>query len=81
MIDFENVRLRVDDILKKWGEKGIVAAGDSGTDWIFKGHKISGDELSGSVILVDKSNGEMRLFNAGRRRDRDVTRTARPIKI
>ncbi len=80
-MDFKSAYLQVDTLLKKWGEKGVIMAGDSETDWIFRGHVVSGDNLSGSTILVDKSNGEMRLFNAGRRRDRDVTRTARPVTI
>lgn len=80
-MDFKSAYLQVDKLLKKWGEKGVIMAGDSETDWIFKGHVVSNDNLSGSLILVDKSSGEMRLFNAGRRRDRDVTRTAKPITI
>ncbi len=44
---------------------------------LFKGSDIPGDMLSGTVILIDKYNGEMRLFNAGRQRDRDAGRTAK----
>ncbi|MBR0455653.1 MAG: hypothetical protein IJJ01_03220 [Firmicutes bacterium] len=80
-MDFKNAYSQADELLKKWGEKGVIMAGDSDTDWIFKGHVVPNDKLSGSLLLVDKNNGEMRLFNVGRRRDRDVGRTAKPITI
>ena len=78
-MDYQDIYQKVDILLRTWGERGVSMAGDSETDWIFKGHEVNGDSLSGSLILVDKSSGEMRLFNAGRRRDRDVTRTAKLI--
>ena len=80
-MDFKDAYLQVDTLLKRWGENGIVMAGEAETDWIFKGHTVKGNKRSGTLILVDKITGEMRLFNAGRRRDRDVTRTAKPIDI
>ncbi len=80
-MDFNSAYKKADAILKNWGEKGVTTAGEASEDWLFKGSDISGDMLSGSVILIDKSSGEMRLFNAGRRRDRDAGRTAKLIDI
>lgn len=80
-MDFKSAYKKADDLLKKWGEKGITIAGETAEDWLFKGNDVSGDMLSGSTILIDKNSGEMRLFNAGSRRDRDAGRTAKQIDI
>ena len=80
-MDFKSAYLQADELLRKWGEKGVIMAGESNADWLFKGHIVPDDDLSGSLILIDKGSGEMRLFNAGRRRDRDATRSAKPITV
>ena len=79
-MDFETAYKQADTILKRWGAKGVEEAGEAESDWIFKGYATKGI-ASEAIILIDRSNGEIRIFNAGRRRDRDVTRTAKKIKI
>lgn len=80
-MDFNSAYKQADTLLKSWGEKGVVIAGETSEDWLFKGNDVPEDMLSGSIILIDKNSGEMRLFNAGRRRDRDAGRTAKLIDI
>lgn len=72
---------KVNALLARWGEKGVDIAGETERSWIFKGHTVKEDDLSGSCIIVEKDNGEMRLFNAGRYEDRKVTYEAKQIDI
>ena len=72
---------KVNKLLLNWGENGIDIAGETEGEWIFKGHVVKGDDLSGSCVIVNKSSGEMRLLNAGRSEDREVTYTAKMIDL
>lgn len=71
----------VDKLLKDWGEGGVDIAGETEDEWIFKGHVVKGDDLSGSCVIMRKNDGKMRLYNAGRYEDREVTYTAKLIDL
>ena len=67
-------------LLTNWKENGVDIAGESQDDWLFRGHVINGDDImSGHLILINKSDGSMRLFNAGRYNDRQSMKTAKVI--
>ena len=81
MTTFKDAYTQVNKLLKEWGEGGIDLAGETEKEWIFKGHVVKEDDLSGSCIIVEKDNGDMRLYNAGRSEDREVTYHAKQIDI
>ncbi len=81
MTTFKDAYTKVNKLLAEWGEGGVDLAGETENEWIFKGHVVKDDDLSGSCIIVDKNNGEMRLYNAGRYEDREVTYNAKQIDI
>ncbi len=79
-MEFKDAFEQANELLTNWGENGVEIAGEAEDDWLFKGHVINGDDiLTGNLILVSKSDGSMRLYNAGRHKDRQSIRTAKVI--
>ena len=76
MTTFKSVYRTVDNLLRKWGERGVALSGETNDCWIFKGHIVEGDVLSGSCIIVSKDDGNMHLLNTGNPEDREVMYSA-----
>lgn len=76
---FSEAYKKVDKMYFEWGMKGVALVGETENAWIFKSHVINGNDLSGGSVIVEKTTGEMRLFNIGYLEDRKVGYNAKII--
>ena len=79
---FEDAFNEANKVLTNWKENGVALAGEAEEDWLFRGHIINNDTiLTGTLILVSKEDGKMRICNTLDPRDNRAIRTAKVIEL